>query len=297
VLAALALAAPGLARAYCWPLRPFYAPHPIRGGFDDPRLALGAGGDAVGRFHFGIDIAAPDGTPVYAVEPGRVVVHADKVSLRRPNRREFSYWHIRPAVRSGQHVRLHQLLGWILPGWGHLHFAESVAGHYRNPLRRDALRPYHDSTAPVVDGISVVRVDETQHTLQTLGGTVSGTIGLVVDAYDLPPLAPPPPWNQARLSPALIRWRLITPDGDPRPWRVVVNFSRTLPSPRLFWSIYLPGIWQNKPHRPADYRFWLTQALNTAALAPGTWTVQVEASDLAGNTGSSTLPLLVALQG
>ena len=55
LLAAVALATPGLARAYCWPLRPFYAAHPIRGGFDDPRLALRAGGDAVGRFHFGID--------------------------------------------------------------------------------------------------------------------------------------------------------------------------------------------------------------------------------------------------
>ncbi|HET7571361.1 MAG TPA: peptidoglycan DD-metalloendopeptidase family protein [Gaiellaceae bacterium] len=290
-LAAAALAAPGLARAYCWPLRPFYATHPIRGGFDDPRLELKAG-QAVGRFHFGVDIAAPDGTPVYAVKPGRVVVRADSVSVRRPNRREFGYWHILPVVANGSHVRLHQLLGYVQPGWGHVHFAESVAGNYRNPLRPGALQPYHDHTVPVVDAISVV--PPADHTLQTVGGPVSGVVGLAVDAYDLPTIAPPPPWNVARLSPALVRWRLLTPDGDARPWRTAVDFRRTLPLPSLFWATYLPGIWQNKPHRPGDYRFWLTQTLNTAALEPGTWTVQVAASDLAGNTGTGSLSFVVA---
>ena len=70
----------------------------------------------------------PDGTPVYAVEPGIVVRGPRSVSLRRPNRREFGYWHVRPVIHTGEHVRLHQLLGYVVPGWGHVHFAETVAG-------------------------------------------------------------------------------------------------------------------------------------------------------------------------
>jgi murein DD-endopeptidase MepM/ murein hydrolase activator NlpD len=53
--------------AYLWPLKPFDKQHPVRGFFCDPRIA--AGGKT---FHFGIDIAAPAGTPVYAVAPGSV---------------------------------------------------------------------------------------------------------------------------------------------------------------------------------------------------------------------------------
>ena len=50
------------------------------------------------------------------------------VTVRRPTGHAFGYWHIRPVVREGQHVRLHQLLGYVLPGWGHVHFAESYLG-------------------------------------------------------------------------------------------------------------------------------------------------------------------------
>ena len=53
---------------YCWPLEPFDSPHPVRAYFNDPRIA-----EASEAFHFGIDISAPNGTPVYAVEAG--VVH------------------------------------------------------------------------------------------------------------------------------------------------------------------------------------------------------------------------------
>jgi len=58
--------------AYGWPLKPFRKPHPIRGTFGDPRFHLSAEG-ALSAFHFGVDIAARDGTAVYAVEPGVVV--------------------------------------------------------------------------------------------------------------------------------------------------------------------------------------------------------------------------------
>jgi hypothetical protein len=146
------------------------------------------------------------------------------VNVRRPNRRVFGYWHVRPAVRTGEHVRLHQLLGYIIPGWSHVHFSETVAGGYRNPLRPGALTPYRELSAPVVDAISVACLDG--HTLQSVApAAVSGTVALMADAYELPSIAPAPPWNRARLVPSLVRWRLVPGNGDPpSPWRVAADF-------------------------------------------------------------------------
>ena len=41
-----------------WPLKPFDRAHPVRGMFNDPRIA-----GSSRSFHFGIDISAPNGTP------------------------------------------------------------------------------------------------------------------------------------------------------------------------------------------------------------------------------------------
>src|SRR5512142_825986 len=58
--------APAVAPAYGWPVKPFDRQHPVRAFLDDPRIGH-EGGRA---FHFGIDVAAQDGTAVYAVEGG-----------------------------------------------------------------------------------------------------------------------------------------------------------------------------------------------------------------------------------
>ena len=44
------------------PVKPFDEQHPVRGFFCDPRI--GAKGSKA--FHFGVDVAAPDGTAVAA---------------------------------------------------------------------------------------------------------------------------------------------------------------------------------------------------------------------------------------
>src|SRR5439155_9746125 len=118
-IAVLSLVATPAAAAYGWPLKPFRKPHPIRGTFGDPRFHLSAEG-ALSAFHFGVDIAARDGTAVYAVAPGFVRARRTDVTVRRRNGRAFGYWHIRPVVHTGQHVRVHQLLGYIMPAWGHV---------------------------------------------------------------------------------------------------------------------------------------------------------------------------------
>ncbi len=100
-LGALALA--GGASAYGWPVRPFDKPHPIRGGFGDPRTVFLLGfladpwsGPGSFSFHNGIDISAPAMAPVYPVTSGiaHIGVSAEiDVESPRPNgtRRTFHY--------------------------------------------------------------------------------------------------------------------------------------------------------------------------------------------------------------
>ena len=294
VVAIVGLALPGAARAYSWPVKPFDRMHAIRGTFNDPRFHLRPDLTTSSSFHSGVDISVPDGSPVYAVEPGVAVRGPDSVSLRRPNRREFGYWHVRPVIHTGQHVRLHQLLGYVIPGWGHVHFAETVAGHYRNPLRAGALTPYRELTAPVVDAISVGRLDG--HTLQAVApAAVTGTVGFIADAYELPSIVPPVPWNRARLVPSLVRWRLIPANGDPpTAWRVAADFRYRLEPQPAFSRIYAPGTYQNKPNRPGDYRFWLTAAFDTTTLQNGVYWIDVQALGLTGKVGDDSMQITIA---
>ena len=288
----VALVAPSAASGYGWPLKPFDRAHPVRGNFNDPRFHVAPDLTWKGSFHSGVDISAPDGTAVYAVESGVAVRGPDRVSLRRPNRREFGYWHVRPVVYTGEHVRVHQLLGYIIPGWGHVHFSESVAGRYRNPLRRGALTPFKDTT-PVVAAILVESPQA--HTLQDVtDGAVSGTVALVADAYELPPIAPPAPWNVARLVPSLVRWRLIPSTGDPpTPWRVAADLRFRLLPASAYATIYAPGTYQNKANRPGDYRFWLVQSFDTQSLPNGTYYVEVQAENMRGLVGDDEIAITI----
>ncbi len=294
VVAILGLALPGAARAYGWPVKPFDQMHAVRGTFNDPRFHLRLNLTTAASFHFGVDISVPDGTPVYAVEPGVAVLGPDSVNVRRPNRRVFGYWHIRPVIRSGQHVRLHQLLGYVIPGWGHVHFAEAVAGHYRNPLRHGALTPYRETAQPVVDSIWVDRLDG--HALQSVApAAVSGTVAFAADAYQLPTIAPAPPWNRSRLVPSLLRWRLIPADGDPpTAWHVAADFRYRLEPQSSFSAVYAPGTYQNKPDRPGDYRFWLTPSFDSTSVPNGAYFIDVEATNISGGSGDDSIEITIA---
>jgi hypothetical protein len=276
------------AGAYSWPLKPFDSAHPIRGAFGDPRFHLDAEG-ALSAFHFGVDIAAPDGTRVYAVEPGYVHARASSVAVQNRTGRVFGYWHIVPAVHTGQHVRRHQLLGRVAKGWGHLHFAESLHGAYKNPLRKGALTPFFDRSVPVIESVGL---------LSPGGGGVNpshvtGPIDIAASIYELPPLADPPPWQVARLTPALIWWTLSGANGfslSP----LVVDFGLGLPLNGLYNWIYATGSYQNKANRPGHYVFWLAHGLNTADLPDGRYDLTVSAENTRGQIGTTTISLVTA---
>jgi hypothetical protein len=288
-----ALLAPTLtssAQAYCWPVKPFHKPHPIRGAFDDPRFHLGVEG-ALSAFHFGVDIVARDGAPVYAVAPGFVRRHGNAdLIVHRPNGRAFGYWHVRPVVHNGQHVRLHQLLGHVLPGWGHVHFAESFRGAYRNPLRKGALTPFRDRTKPTVASIRLL----TPAGADVSPAHVTGQVDVEADVYDTPPIKPPVPWQVARLTPALIWWKLLRGSQALTDWNLVADFSFALMPNDLYNWLYAPGTYQNKGFRPGNYVFWIAHGLDTAYLPDGSYRIEVLAEDTRWNLGLASLDFTVA---
>jgi hypothetical protein len=291
VLAAvLALnAAPVAAGSYGWPVKPFDRQHAIRAGFGDPRLHL-VGGQARGAFHFGVDVVAPDGSPVYAVAPGWVDSRRyDSVSICRADKHCFAYWHIRPVVRSGTYVQLHQLVGHVLNGWGHVHLAERLHGRYRNPLRRGALSPYRDHTAPTVAWVQLFGGNGQSADTRALAGVV----GIVAWAFDTPPIAPPPPWNFAFVAPVSLGWQLRTSDGRSVAKQTTVSFAKTTPR-RVYSSVYARGTYQNKPNRPGHYLYWITHGFNTAAYPNGTYLLEIDARDSRGNVGSNTIGITIA---
>jgi len=274
-----ALIAPALAHAYGWPIQPFDQQHAIRGAFDDPRSGVGPGGLLEHSFHFGVDISAPDGTPVYAVAGGTIYIYPDAVDVKQPDGREFAYWHIDAAVVEHSSVEAGDLLGFVRAPWEHVHLAEFDGTNYVNPLRPGGLEPYTDTTTPVVGPIDV---DDT-----------NGRLTATVDAYDIPPIAPPPPWQDARWTPALIRWRLVQDGEEVLPWRTVVDSSTLLP-PRDYDSVYAPGTTQNGPDLPGHYVFWLAHDLDARALPDGIYELQVAAEDTRGNTGTGSTTFVIA---
>jgi murein DD-endopeptidase MepM/ murein hydrolase activator NlpD len=274
---------------YQWPLKPFDQEHPVRGNFDDPRVDF-VGDEINSNFHFGVDISAADFTPVYAVAAGIASRHADYVDVLTSGGRDFGYWHVTPAVKNRQVVRRGQLLGHVQRGWGHVHFAENLNGVYVNPLRRGALTPYVDTTAPTVEAVAITRAGKPLDPT-----TVSGVVDLTCDAYDVPQEDPPWPWQASRVTPALVRWRLVAADGVPATaWKTAVDFRFSLLPNALFNLIYAPGTKPNRANRPGRYVFYLDEGWSSTKLRNGSYRLVVGAWDTRGNGGYGSLPFTVA---
>jgi hypothetical protein len=271
---------------YGWPLEPFGRAHPVRGYFNDPRIS-----DTSRAFHFGIDISAPDGTPVHAIEGGTVHFEGGRaVAVVAPRGRVLAYWHIVPVVRHRQEVRTHQLLGHIEPPWAHVHFAESFRRAYRNPLRPGGISPWVDPTSPRVAGIELVRAG-TQQTLSPLD--IHGDVDVIAEAWDRPPLPVAPPWHDLVVAPALLRWRVLKKRKVVRAWHTPVDFRKTMLPASLFDTVYAPGTRQNKPNKIGLYRFYIAHGWTTSLLHDGLHRLEVEASDAQGNRAVAGLPFTV----
>jgi hypothetical protein len=283
-LGALALLVPATASAYGWPIKPFYQEHAIRGYFNDPRLS----GPETG-FHFGVDISAPDGTPVYAIEPGRVRVRGEAISVF-PKRggHLLSYWHVLPVVTKDRRVRRHELLGFVEPGQGHVHLAEFKDGTYVNPLRLGGLAPYIDDTVPQIPRLAFYSFGSL-----IAPEAVSGVVDITTEAFDTSPIPLEAPWNQAIMTPALIRWRIVQGQNTIKPWVTAVDFRTFLLPIDIFGFVYAPGTFQNKAGRRGRYEFYLAHSFDTRVLPNGSYVLQIDALDDQENMGQASFAFTV----
>ncbi len=273
--------------SYGWPLKPFDRQHAVRSFFDDPRAE---GLDAT-SFHFGIDISAPDGTPVYAVADGVARLQPDSVALvASTGDRTFSYWHVDPVVADLTQVSAGQELATIKPGFGHVHFTEIHAGKYVNPLRPGGIAPYVDATSPTVVSLFAA-VGTRKLSLDALHGSAD----LLVDTYDTPPTPlPAPPWNLTRVAPALIRWRLVPQGAASARWRTAVDFRSFLAPKAKFASVYAPWTTLNGPDKPARLVYFLAHAWNSTRVPNGRYRLQVAVFDSQGNSARAGIWITVA---
>jgi murein DD-endopeptidase MepM/ murein hydrolase activator NlpD len=272
--------------AYGWPLKPFNRQHPIRGFFNDPRT----GDHDSHSFHFGVDISAPDGTPVYAVLGGVVHMTSGRaIAVVHAGGWSTAYWHIVPVVRHLQSVRKHQLVGRIEAPWLHVHFAERRDGEFVNPLRPGALGPYKDKTVPTIAGVRIRADGRTQDS-----DYVHGNVNVVVDAYDTTPMRVPAPWNDLPVTPARIRWRIVKANGVAVPWQEGVDFRYRLVRAARFDDVYAPSTQKNYPPKVGRYCFYVARAWNTRTLANGAYGLQIEAVDTRGNRTSGTVRFRIA---
>ena len=261
---------------YGWPVRPFRAQHPVRGFFGDPRIA---NQQRCKQFHFGVDVSAPNGTPVYATLTGTAYInsrHSTTVEIIGSDGVAFSYWHIHPAVTHRQHVVAYEtVIGHIEKPYGHVHFSEKRDGRYLNPLRPGAMGPFADGTRPWVTGLRAQvdgrRVDPAR----------VESFDLVVEAYDETPIAIPRPWHDLPVTPALVRWRILDGRGHVAlAWRTAADFRLTIPPASNFSRVWAPGTTQNHVRAPGSYLFTLAGGLELGA---GRYKVEVAARDVSGN--------------
>jgi murein DD-endopeptidase MepM/ murein hydrolase activator NlpD len=299
----LALCLSATASAYPWPVKPFNRQHPIRANFGDPRtvfrntmLTDGLQGPGTFLFHNGIDIAAPEGTPVYPVASGKVhYIDSSAISVKTEGRGAFQYFHLVVKVRDGQRVVAGKtVLGTVMHAYDHVHLSEIRGDRVWNPLARGGIAPYSDHTVPQVRAINVRPLGSL---LPFDSATVCGAVSIVAAADDATPIAVPGVFAGFPLSPALITWSLAKVRGATYVDNVpAVDFRTTLQPSRYFWNVYARGSYQNAPRfsnrqyfMPGRFLYNLAGFVDTRLYPNGLYEITVDVRDMRGNSSEAAL--------
>jgi hypothetical protein len=288
--------------SYGWPVKPFDREHPVRGGFGDPRTIFFGSptertllhGGGVFQFHDGVDISAPDGSPVFPVADGTVVKVTDQMIDVSSGDRSFAYWHITASVGVGARVVTDQtVLGHIIHGCKHVHLSEYAGSVAVNPLARGHLTPYTDTTKPAVSTISF-RSSATGGEL--MPELLRGRVEPIANVHDLPSKPVPGIWHDLPVSPALVEWWIRRPGSNGKivvPVHVAFDVREHLPEARDLWNVYARGSHQNMSVFGAHYSF-MQPGVYEYRLAPGGYDTRtlkdsvyelvVKAVDIRGNS-------------
>jgi hypothetical protein len=296
--------------SYRWPVKPFDRQHPVRGSFADPRTVFTSSptlrgvlsGGCSCSLHRGVDISAPDGSPVYPVASGTVTyVNHEWIRVESGGGQAFEYWHIRANVSVGSHVDAYQtVVGHILRGSGHVHLTELENGQAVNPLAPGHLGPYGDHTTPRVTSISFRRSETGRDGLPNL---IRGRVLLVASVEDAPTINAPDAWRRLPVTPALVTWEIRSWTGKVVVQRqTAADFRDSLPN-RSFWQVYARGTYQNMAvlghyysyAQPGSYLFKLSPGgFDTHRLRDGAYDLVVTATDIRGNSSSLSRRFTVA---
>ena len=129
------------------------------------------------RPHLGVDYAAPQGNPVWAVADGTVLFcgwnggYGKQIMIKHPKGYQSTYGHLSgfaPGMAEGRPVHQKQTIGYVgstgLSTGPHLDFRLSRNGVYRNPLKeisprapslsKDQMDDFRKSTRPVLHWVS-----------------------------------------------------------------------------------------------------------------------------------------------
>jgi len=296
-----------------WPIEPFDRQHPIRGAFGEPRGLLDAGLDVRGTqralalrrldqlavtgrrvLHTGIDIVAPDGTPVYAVRSGIAFTSGTGYG-RHVIVGRFGYWHLADAVPSGTHVlAFRTVIGRVYPGQGHIHLTRYGPGWRPvNPLTVGGMAPYRDTAPPAIGSLSAFDPRGGLLHLSALAGPVA----LAVEAYDVKSDGGLHT-GLYRLAYSLLPWRSQHPVIGPTQ---VFRFDR-LPSPETAGGLYTLA--STRHDLCTRFRYRITARtptgdgfLHTERLAPGRYRLVVTAADESGNSTRRAFALTIVRPG
>ncbi len=250
-----------------WPVAPFDGPHEVAGTHGEHR-----GGDAAPRFHRGVDIRMPQGTPVHAVRPGVVSSPFGNGAVGTINEwvrvGDVTYVHIRAGrglrdksidvrrykvdapegrlerlrVRRGARFASGERVGTV-NAFNHVHMAVGWPGDDHNPLGLRLVR-FHDSIPPTIAPGGIHLYDAAGRRLSTVrdGRTlVHGRVQIVVDAWDQ--ADGNVPWR--RLGLHTLGYQVLHPDGTPAPGfehpRITQRFDRLDADGDAPARVYAPG--------------------------------------------------------
>jgi murein DD-endopeptidase MepM/ murein hydrolase activator NlpD len=297
-------------RTLRWPVKPFDGPHQVRGTFGEVRGLVGVAGTkglvgarlheflatlnpvaAVGRriIHHGIDIVAPDLTPVYAITDGVATWGGAANYSRFVRVGDFEYVHLKDPVREGTRVKAFStVIGKVFPGQQHVHFSRWSGGRPVNPLGFGGMLGYVDTAPPEIHDLAAYRADGSKVNLQKINGAVALFVnatdvqsnggnhtGVYSLGYSVKDAA-----NQVVVGPfRCFQMDVIVPEE-------IGNVLYTTQSTRhKFDPIFWTRLTLKSPSADG--------LLHTGHLPPGPYSVEVTAADIAGNTTTRGFPITV----